>query len=50
MITDEQLAEILREMEEMFSLPLPHPEHEPRRFEYYVKLYKYYKSRQEQQI
>jgi hypothetical protein len=24
---------------------LPNPEHEPRRFAYYVRLYRYYKSR-----
>ncbi len=27
---------------------LPNPEHEPRRFAYFVKLFRYYKSRNEQ--
>jgi hypothetical protein len=45
-MTDEQAAKILDEMREMFSTPLPNPEHEPVRFAYYVKLYKYYKARE----
>lgn len=39
-----ELELILDEMEFRFG-KLPHPTHEPRRFEYYVKLYKYYKNK-----
>lgn len=45
-MTDDELEKILKEMQEMFSQPLPNPEQEPRRFAYYVKLYQYYKGRQ----
>lgn len=44
-MTDQELIKILEEMEQMFSQPLPNPDKEPRRFEYYVRLYKYYKQR-----
>lgn len=31
---------------EHFDYDVPNPEHEPRRFEYYVRMYRYYKERQ----
>ena len=40
-MTDEQITEIYQKMLEMFKV-LPNPEHEPIRFAYCVKLYKYY--------
>ena len=44
-MTDEQIKEFL----EMFKhYDLPNPEHYPRCFAYYVKLYKFYKSREKQ--
>ena len=45
MTTDEEIKEFL----EMFSdYDIPNPEHYPRCFAYYVKLYKFYKSREQQ--
>ena len=43
-MTDEELERVLDEMREFFG-ELPNPEHEPIRFAYYVKLWKYYKGR-----
>ena len=44
-MTNEQIKEFL----EMFKhYDLPNPEHYPRCFAYYVKLYKFYKSREKQ--
>ena len=43
-MTDEELEETIREMEEMLG-ELPSPIHQPRIFAHYVKLYKYYKHR-----
>lgn len=43
-MTDEEVLELYREMEEHFG-SLPNPEQEPRRFAYYVKLFKYYRER-----
>jgi hypothetical protein len=45
-VTEEELIKVVEEMEEMFGDSLPSPEHEPIRFAYYVKLYKFYKIRQ----
>lgn len=42
MLTEEQLKMIIEEMGRMFG-GVPNPEHEPIRFEHYVRLYKYYK-------
>ena len=39
-----ELELILDEMEFRFG-KLPNPTHEPRRFEYYVKMYIYYKNK-----
>lgn len=43
-MTDEEVVKVYQEMREMFG-SLPNPEHEPIRFAHYVKLYRYYKSR-----
>lgn len=43
-MTDEEVLELYQEMEEHFG-SLPNPEQEPRRFAYYVKLFKYYRER-----
>jgi hypothetical protein len=40
----EDLEKIADEMEAWFG-NLPSPEHEPKRFKYYIKLYKYLKSK-----
>ena len=40
MTVEEQIEEFLR----MYGDRLPNPEHCPREFEYYVKLYKYVKG------
>jgi hypothetical protein len=42
-MTEQELEILLDEMYAYFG-ELPSPEHEPKRFRYYVKLYKYYKS------
>jgi len=41
-MSDDELIEIYNEMVEIYGDLLPHPEHEPIRFAYYVKLYKTY--------
>lgn len=46
-MTDDELLiiyKIYEEMKEMFGDNLPNPEHHPRTFEYYVKLYKHCKK------
>lgn len=43
-MTDQEIEQAYEEMKGMFE-HLPNPEHEPRRFAYYVKLYFYYKGR-----
>lgn len=45
-MTDQEAAETYDDMVQMFS-DLPSPEHEPIRFAFYVKMYKYIKQRQE---
>jgi hypothetical protein len=42
-MSDEEIEKALDEMRSMFG-ELPNPEHEPRRFAWYVKLWKYYKT------
>jgi hypothetical protein len=44
-MTDEELEKTLDEMREMFGSNFPNPEQEPIRFRHYVKLYKFYKER-----
>jgi hypothetical protein len=43
MITDGDLQKLIADMKR-FMGDLPDPEHEPIRFAYYLKLYKYYKE------
>jgi hypothetical protein len=40
----DDIEKMLDEMYEHFGT-LPSPEHEPKRFKHYVKLFKYYRSR-----
>jgi hypothetical protein len=40
-MTDEQAQEILNKMVEEFGDKLPNPEHYPRAFAYYVRLFRY---------
>ena len=44
-MTDEEALKMYEEMVEFFG-EVPNLEHEPIRFAYYVKLFKYYKERQ----
>ena len=39
-MTDEEVLKLYDEMVEMYGDKLPNPEHEPRQFQYYIKLYK----------
>jgi hypothetical protein len=41
MITDEQAQRIYDAMVDIWGDNLPHPEHEPRRAEYYMKMFSY---------
>lgn len=43
-MTDQEILDFVKGMEEYFG-ELPNPEQEPRRFAYYIKLYKYYLSK-----
>lgn len=43
-MTDEEVIKEYEAMKEHFG-ELPNPEQEPRRFAYYVKLWKYYKTK-----
>ena len=43
MITDSQAEQIYEAMLEMWP-HLPNPDHEPKRFEYYMKMFKYVHS------
>lgn len=38
-MTDEEIARVYEEMKNMFGDNLPDPEHYPRIFAYYIKLY-----------
>ena len=42
-LTDEEVLKMYDDMLEYFG-ELPNPEHEPRRFAHYVKVYKYYNA------
>ena len=46
-LTDEEANRILNEMVEIFGEGLPNPEHYPLAFEYYVKLYRKYYMKEE---
>lgn len=41
-MSDEEVIRHYENMKEVFKNDLPNPEHEPLRFAYYVKLYKYF--------
>ena len=40
-MTDEQAQRVLDEMVDLWGDKLPNPDHEPIRFHYYMKLFKY---------
>ena len=42
-MTDSEALELYNKMEEMFGDKLPDPEHCPKEFQYYIKLYFYEK-------
>jgi|GEM_PF-6248313 hypothetical protein len=42
-ITDAEIEAVLREMLEMFD-KLPNPEQYPRQFDYYLRMYQFYKT------
>ena len=44
-MTDEQALEFYNELKDHFGDKLPDFEHYPKTFTYYVKLYRYYKTR-----
>jgi hypothetical protein len=46
-VTDEEVLKMYEEMVEYYGEKLPNPEHHPIQFAYYVKLWKYYKERRE---
>lgn len=46
-MTDEEIRKAYEEMLEIWGENLPNPEHEPIRFAYYVRMYRYYKERKE---
>jgi hypothetical protein len=43
-MTEQEIENVLNEMYSYFG-NLPSPEHEPKRFAYYVKLFKYLKNK-----
>jgi len=47
-MTGEELEKVEQELVEMFGDNLPNDIHEPIRFAYYVKLYRYVKEKDEQ--
>ena len=46
-MTDEEILKAYEEMVKEWGDSLPNPEHEPRRFAFYVKMWKYYHQRRE---
>jgi hypothetical protein len=42
-LSDKELEKIIHEMKDFFGR-LPNPEQEPKQFDYYVRLWKYYKG------
>jgi len=44
-MTDEQIEAAYNEMVKMWGDKLPNPEQEPLRFAYYVRMYKYFKEK-----
>lgn len=47
-MTDEEVLKFYDELVEHFGESLANFEHEPRRFAYQVKLYRYYKARKDE--
>lgn len=45
-MTNEEAERIYNEMVDMFGDNLPDPDHYPKTFAYFVKLYKYLKAKQ----
>jgi hypothetical protein len=45
-MTDEEIIEKYNSLKEYFKEDLPNPEQEPIRFAYYVKLYSFYRGRE----
>ena len=45
-MTDKEAEDFYNELLEYFGKDLPNFEHEPKRFAYCVKVYRYYKSKQ----
>ena len=43
-MTDQEILDFVKGMEEHFG-ELPNPEHEPRRYAYCIKMYRYYLER-----
>jgi hypothetical protein len=41
-MTDEEVLKHYERMAEIFGDKIPHPDHEPKQFAYFVKLYRYY--------
>ena len=41
-MTDDEVLKMYERMQEVFGDELPDPEHEPIKFAYYVKIFKYY--------
>jgi len=41
-VTDQQALDIYEDMKKIYGDALPHPDHHPTLFTYYVKLYRYY--------
>ena len=44
-MTNEELKKFAKELVEHYGDKLPNPDHEPKRFEYYVKLFMHVKGR-----
>ena len=44
-MTNEEIIKMYEEMVKMWGDKLPNPEHEPIRFAYYVRMYKYLKEK-----
>ena len=44
-MTNEELEKFAKELVEHYGDKLPNPDHEPKRFEYYVKLFIHVKGR-----
>ena len=45
-MTDQEIEQAYNEMVDWWGDKLPNPEHEPKRFDYYVRMYRYLKERE----